>query len=481
LRKKVGPWLAWGLAGAVGLLLCLILGGSWWLSRSESHFVDAALPTVNTTPNMAIFTDKETYWASGPETELIQMRGHLNAGESVSIPVDIDSLGEVTFVLIWDGEKHPVFSLTRPDGQLIDEPYANTHPEEAVFGVAMYYGEVAYSVKKASVGLWQVHLSALAAGNYVLSGSLSDAKLVFSVASDMRSYYAGDIATIGAKLENNGVGLAGATITARVLLPDSTVQTAMLKDMGNGLYAMVYRVPDVSSISFDIVARGSNQGVQFMRTGSIWIQAIHSDIKLTGEYADHLEEKDGHKMLDVKMGVDSGRAGEYVFQGQLMAGARVVSTAATKVLLSPGYNLVVLRFQGDDFRFWHLDGPYTLAWVTIDELGGEGGSSPFIKNNWQTTAYHWKDFGPEICFKLTMNLMPDPSAGSFTASPKPNCKNGQYLSTTEITLTAKANPGFQFDRWYVNVGGVNHSSPAIATFTIIRDTTATVFFVDNLH
>ncbi|MEI6292028.1 MAG: hypothetical protein WCP19_16525, partial [Chloroflexota bacterium] len=56
----------------------------------------------------------------------------LAPGESHSRTITIDTSSQTTFFLQWVGNK-PAFTLTRPDGQMIDSAYAASHPDEITY------------------------------------------------------------------------------------------------------------------------------------------------------------------------------------------------------------------------------------------------------------------------------------------------------------------------------------------------------------
>jgi hypothetical protein len=225
-------------------------------------------PTVDATPNAAIFNNKFAYNPvdGGATTE--NKYGHLNAGESVSVPLDIDRSGDVSFTLEWGGKEPPVFTLTGPDGQLIDETYAKNHPQDVTFE------GTGYRLKKASIGLWELHISAADSGNYLVFGHLYglDGLMLYAVSDMLSTHSAGEIATFGCLLGDKNGGLAGATVTAIVMLPSMTAESIQLTDMGNGRYAAVYRIPDMTGFAtITITAKGSYHGVAFSRQATIGV------------------------------------------------------------------------------------------------------------------------------------------------------------------------------------------------------------------
>jgi hypothetical protein len=539
-EKPAGSALAWVLAGGVALLLCLILAGGWWLSHNGLPVFQAPTPTklslhptprptvtpyprptraptltqtptpapsltatllvranatADATPNLAAFagilsapipgtTPNVSAFMGGPNWEwgngqagfTESKYGHLNAGETVSVPLEIDNTAtETIFSLQWVGKDAPVFTLISPDHQLIDQDYVAKHPDEVTFWTVSFYAMTSYSFKKTRAGTWELNLKASESGDYKVFGLLTTG-LIINVGSDKYSYTGGDTATFAARLKDKSVGVSGATISIILGFSDRTTETLSMKDYGDGIYATTYTIPDVAGfVSAEVTAKGSNRSTTFTRQTPFLFTITPNDIQLTNDYSDKIGDidKDGNKTLDIQIGINAGHSGKFTVSGQLISGNEVVSTTNTNVSLIPGHNVVTLKFWGKDIRHDRLDGPYKVNILPISDW--QSGVYIDLKNNtWQTAAYHWRDFGSELCFSLSTKIEPV-SAGSLLISPEPNCPNGQYLSTTLVTLKVIAKPGFRFKSWSGDMEGVDSSSPTI-TLRIQRNMVANAFF-----
>ena len=80
-------------------------------------------------------------------------------------------------------------------------------------------------------------------------------------------------------------------------------------------------------------------------------------------------------------------------------------------------------------------------------------------------------------FAYSLTARPEPlGAGSISTSPGPDCPNGTFSEGSEVRLTARADPGYRFRRWY----GVD-SSPGRnpATVVMSRERTVTALFASR--
>lgn len=196
-------------------------------------------------------------------------------------------------------------------------------------------------------------------------------------------------------------------------------------------------------------------------------------LELTGVHSDKIGSSGDEKTLDVSITLYSSRAGEFSLGMQLMAGDQVISTSSDLVTLAPGNNVITYQFHGDDIRLYQLDGPYQVNVLpirdddTMDIL-------ELQNNQWQTAAYHWRDFGDELCYFLVTYVEPAPSWGTLEVNPEPNCAGGGYLHGTAVTITAIPNPGYQFVGWVHDTP--LHSGPPALTLDIIREMEVSAYF-----
>ncbi len=225
-----------------------------------ANALTAAAPTANLTlvvmPTMDI---KKLHLGDS-----VSKSGSLSPGQSVSIPFDVDNTGNVDFILKWPSKQPLVFTLTKPDGQVIDEAYTKANPAYAVFNSTKT--GFSYTVKASAVGEWKVNLAASGPGQYEVMAHFVDTTLLLRVGGDKLQYAPADLANIVVRLEDDGTGVPGAKVVAKVKAPRSSEQNAVFTDMGDGFYGLTYLAPQVAGkVVFTISASGENNGAKFTR------------------------------------------------------------------------------------------------------------------------------------------------------------------------------------------------------------------------
>jgi pimeloyl-ACP methyl ester carboxylesterase len=427
-------------------------------------------------PHLALQTMPTT-----PQT-LPSVVGHLNMGESLTQPIAIDTSSQVSFYLAWRAGTLD-FSLTQPDGTLITPGYAEAHPDFVTYEISpatsMTPPMAVYTFPHAAPGMWSVHVTAGALdvdGTNFLTSAVMQTTRTFKVSANANLYHPGETATLTATLQDETGGLGGATIVGTFHRSDGITDTITFADQGNGIYMANYTVPPTTGFGFmSVRTNGQTDSIAFAREELLPLPIVSRDASLSGDYADTTQDPDGngrYDTLNVQVGVDAVRAGNFTVSGDLVASDQLVAHSATDAALVAGHNIVTLTFGGDNIRRSQLSSPYTLTHVAI--LDGTQADLPTdtADNVWQTEAYNWQGFG--VCYSLSTGVDPLP-VGSVTANPAPDCSGGQYSAGTEVTLSAIPNSGFSFVGW----GGdeVDLSSPF--TVTMDRNLNLTAFFIDE--
>jgi hypothetical protein len=200
--------------------------------------------------------------------------GYLDPNQSASMPVVVDSNGDSVFQLAWNGDAAPAFTLTRSDNQVIDPAYAAAHPDEVTYQTTdsgpILPAMIIYTIHNTQPGNWQLNVQAGSQpAGYLASGVLETSRIL-TVQTDAVAYQVGDSATISARLENDGAGIRGATVTALLNRADGVVDTINLADQGDGSYTAVYTVPAAPGFAMlEVTVNGNDNGVDFSRQQSL--------------------------------------------------------------------------------------------------------------------------------------------------------------------------------------------------------------------
>jgi Tol biopolymer transport system component len=390
--------------------------------------------------------------------------GHLDAGLSTTILLTIDAGDSTLFYLTWSGGNAPSFTLNRPDGHPIDPAHVSENPGEVSYETAAAGPStppfVAYKFVSATIGTWQLNITATDAIDYRTFGLMdSERTLVAQTNSD--TYKIGDIAALTATLKNGGVGISGATVTAILTRPDAGGDIVPLTDQSDGTYTGDYDIPDSSGyLSIDVTASGTDGGIAFTRQSHLQVTIQSDNLQLTiGGYGDtpNDDNADGlYEKLDFTAEVELASPGKYAVMADLYAGDQFVTQTGDFFNLITGTQTITLPFDGAAIRESMLNGPYTITNLSLTPLD-TGITAQSAINVHTTSAYSYNQFG--YCYPLTLGhgglgdnpvASPPNSAGcnfgfipgeviSVTASPAIDWKIGGWTGTDDDTSTASTN------------------------------------------
>jgi len=103
-------------------------------------------------------------------------------------------------------------------------------------------------------------------------------------------------------------------------------------------------------------------------------------------------------------------------------------------------------------------------------------------NWWQTKDAVTKDLSCPLCHEVTLIAEPDSTGTVSHFGWHSICSDNKYARGTIITITATANPGYEFDNWTTSSSGVSGISKndAITTFYMpCNDVTITAHFIEE--
>lgn len=232
-----------------------------------------ALTNAAPTPNLTLVVMPTIDPRKVHSGDTVLKSGSLSPGQSISIPLDIDNVGVVDFILNWPAKQPIVFTLTKPDGQVIDEAYAKANPAFAVFNTTKT--GFSYTVKASMVGEWKLNLAASGPGKYEVQAHFADTTLRLRIGTDKAKYRPGDLANIVVRLEDDDIGLPSIKFIAKVLVPRAGEQNVVLKEIGDGLYGLTYSIPQATGkLTFTFTASGENKGVKFTRSKTFTFEVM---------------------------------------------------------------------------------------------------------------------------------------------------------------------------------------------------------------
>lgn len=335
--------------------------------------------------------------------------GQVAPGKSITQTVTVDAAGEARFYL--RGEAGPLtFSLIDPQGRTIDAKNIGERGEFFDLGLADFQ---CYLIHEAQPGRWQVAVGrpADAQGPARFTGYavFPDSALRVEVSAGKVWYGQGEEVPITATLRSGALAVAGAEVEAEIGRPDGQVDRLTLLDdgahgdgePGDGVYGGTYRPPSLGGY-YTLFATAEGQapaGTAFARTAEALFAVSPASATLTGEYAEASEDadRDGrYEALTVRVGIDARANGDYLLAATLQDGqGREVGRVVQPLALNAGTQTATLRFPGYLLAAARVDGPYTLARVTLLDEAGAAIPLQEATNVLQTPPYRYQDFeGP---------------------------------------------------------------------------------------
>ncbi len=332
----------------------------------------------------------------------ITLEGHLANSETVTRSVQVDTANHSIFYLSWITGTVS-FSLTQPDGQIIDHVYADNNPDIVSYlfspGSSEFPPIATYAFTNTQSGTWTLNMSSGDVGangtNYLAFVAMeTNRNLSFTTNTDF--YNVGDTAALTATLQGSSGGIGGATVTVTLNRPDRVTDTLTLTDQGSGVYTENYTIPNTPGyIVTSITAQGNDGGVQFTRQNDTLIQVFSPMAQLNGGYADYPEdpnEDNLYERLVFEVDLTASQVGTYTVSANLTKADELIANTTIYKILATGSQTVTLHFNGDDIRDSGVDGPYTVSNVIVTDLQSAVPSA-LATDVWTTVVYDHTKFG----------------------------------------------------------------------------------------
>jgi len=264
-------------------------------------------------------------------------------------------------------------------------------------------------------GQWSIQLignSLTAQAHYNLTIIMSGSLVSLNAATDKFNYKTGEAVSISADLkdnENNNL-ITGATVTARIVLPDGTVQNIALVDDGtsgdtvasDGKYANTTFIANLAGdYKVTIHAKGrypdSSLNVDYENERKILFKGVSPDAVFNGSVTTSVEDTDGDGYYDnlvATVGVSVNKAGKYRLVGRLYnSSGGVVNSDVTNDMVQ-GVGAMQIRFDGNAIRQNGVNGPFILKNLilinensdTLDEDLTEHATDAFTYNQFARDA-----------------------------------------------------------------------------------------------
>lgn len=210
--------------------------------------------------------------------------GTILPGQTSSLTVPItSSTTSATFSISWGGSNLDLV-LYKPDGTEINPDVAATDPNIDYVEESTYEF---YRMDNPDVGEWTMEITAISVpteGEDYTAKVRVVSTLTISLMTDKDQYNQGEVVKTTVSLTGDGSPLTGATVTAKITLPDSSTETFTLYDDGghgdtaanDGVYANYFvNTLQTGDYTVDVSATGTTStGEQFSREGQCTFKVV---------------------------------------------------------------------------------------------------------------------------------------------------------------------------------------------------------------
>jgi uncharacterized protein (TIGR03437 family) len=339
--------------------------------------------------------------------------GAIRQGQTQIHTLAVDQATFTSFTLL-----HPSgnldLALVSPSGQRLSPGTIGGNPnvvrhEQDIPGGRM---EV-YFLNQPEVGLWRAEVSAPSVvepggeSAYAVGVWMESAGITFTGSATRANIRAGETLQLTGALRNNNSPLTGASVAAKIKLPDNTAVDVALRDDGtngdatanDGIYTANF-ANTTQAGNYQVLFTAGRAAVSgtpaFNREDFILTTVSRSRSTFTGTYRDRGIDDDGDSLfnrLRIEADLDLTAAGSYRVLGVLTDSRGNRYEAADEGTVGAGRAVAFFDFDGEAIFKNGVDGPYRLSLVRLAEEDGTAIMPVDERANvYQTRAYRFREF-----------------------------------------------------------------------------------------
>jgi pimeloyl-ACP methyl ester carboxylesterase len=338
--------------------------------------------------------------------------GSITQGQTQTQTLLIDQATPVRFTLLYPSGNLNL-ALIAPSGQRFDASSVAANPnvgfaEEDFLGSRM---EV-FAFNTPEIGQWTVEVSApqvidpSGSAVYGLTAWLENPAITMTGGLTDASVHAGESLQLLGTLKSGSTPITGATVTAKILLPDNSTGSATLHDDGtggdsvanDGIYTGGFAALQPGSYRIVLTAtRPTGNGLAaFSREVFTLATASASSSSFNNSFQDSGVDTDNDtffNQLVITTSLNITAAANYRVLGVLSDSQGHTQTATAQANLAPGTRTVTLVFDGATIYTNGVNGPYQLTTLRLAEESSGGLLLVEERSNvYQTTAYNFNQF-----------------------------------------------------------------------------------------
>lgn len=336
--------------------------------------------------------------------------GKTSQGQTHTHTIQIDDSTETNFAVIYPSGNLDL-RVTSPSlevfdvGTIVGNPDVGRDEGEFLSGRMEVFG-----FRAPEIGAWSVEVSApsvLDSIPYVLATFLKDPPITVEATVSISQVTTGNPLTYFARLRRTGSPILGGTVTASIMLPDSTFQALPLLDggvfpdsaAGDGIYSAQLTSTSLSG-NYDALVTASRSGVagqpDFTREGFVAATVTLPASSFQGSIVDHGADTNGNGQFDLLLAdvsLNIAATGRYRVVGVLEDSGGHEQEAAAEADLAPGLRTITLAFSGALLYDNHVNGAYTLRDLGLAAVDGdERQTIEWLDGTLQTAAYAYTSF-----------------------------------------------------------------------------------------
>lgn len=309
--------------------------------------------------------------------------GTIQQGQVLVQTIPIDQATPAYFSLMYASGNLDL-ALISPSGVRYNATSISTNPDvghdeqEVLGGVVEVFNFAA-----PEVGVWTAEISAPSvvdrsrSAGFALTGWLEDPAITLHGAVEQPNLHAGDPLRLLATLRSGAFPLTGATVSARVALPENTAIDLALHDdgtagdavSGDGIYtAELAATPQAGN--YRIVFQASSGSPAFSREDFTVATVSASRSTIAGPFTDTGIDTDGDGLfnqLHIQVPLDITAPSNYRLVGVLTDAIGNTLTATADAALGAGSTTLALNFDGQALFRNGVDGPYRISLRLVED------------------------------------------------------------------------------------------------------------------
>ncbi len=341
--------------------------------------------------------------------------GTISPGETQSHSIPIDKASKASICCFWKtGNLN--FTLIDPQGNRVD-PTSTVND-----GFIMYEADSLLMDSRMAcyillleylTGTWAVEVIADDIPDDELGYSINiffdDPDLIIDIATDKYDYKVSESVILTTILKQNESPVFNANVTAKIALPDSSIETISLFDNGthgdettdDGSYTTTFTRTSQTGLYNMLITANESTLTPFSRETYISFNVIQPKAQFLSSFDENVVDSNQDSFIDeltIDVSLSVSDSSEYRITAQLFdKHEREIENDVIKTFLIPGIHTLRLSFDGRHIYKNRVDGPFTIKNLRLSKIGL---SRLFFNDKisyvLKTQPYSYRDFQRDI-------------------------------------------------------------------------------------